>query len=650
MDQEQRMKELVQKLNRYAKEYYELDNPTVSDKEYDALYYELVGLEYTLGYSLPESPTHRVGGAPLKEFVRYTHRLRLYSLDKAKGKEELSAWFERLKKQFGYIPVMSVEHKFDGLTISITYRDGVLVTAATRGDGVVGEEVTAQVKTIKSVPLTIPYKGEIEIQGEGLMRLSSLKEYNEKAAVPLKNARNGVAGAIRNLDPKVTAARKLDFVAYNVGYFEGKLFTSQKEVNAFLKENGFLTDEIFFLTDSFDEVWNKLSEIEEGRPTYDFLIDGAVLKINDFALREEVGFTEKFPRWALAYKFEAEETTTTVKDIVWQVSRTGRLNPLAVLEPVDLMGVTVQRATLNNFGDIMKKGVKIGSRVFIRRSNDVIPEIMGVAEYPDGCKDAARPVCCPACGAPVKEEGVFYYCTNSAHCAPAIVAALDHFASKPCMNIEGFSEKTAELLYNECHVKYPYQLYNLTMDDLLTLDGFKEKKASNLLREIEKSKNVTLDRFLFSLGIPTIGKKAAKQLADRFGTLLNVANATVFDIMEIEDFGQIMAENVTNFFMDEANADLVKKLLDAGITFVAEEKKEGVFSGKTVVLTGSLASYKRSAAAAEIIERGGKVADNVSSSVNLVVVGTDAGSKLAKAQKLGIEIWDEERFLAELDK
>ncbi|MBO4538852.1 MAG: NAD-dependent DNA ligase LigA, partial [Clostridia bacterium] len=539
---------------------------------------------------------------------------------------------------------------FDGLTISITYRNGVLVTAATRGDGVVGEDVTAQVKTIKSVPLTIPYKGEIEIQGEGLMRLSSLKEYNEKAAVPLKNARNGVAGAIRNLDPKVTAARKLDFVAYNVGYFEGKLFTSQKEVNAFLKENGFLTDEIFFLTDSFDDVWKKLAEIEEGRPTYDFLIDGAVLKINDFALREEVGFTEKFPRWALAYKFEAEETTTTVKDIVWQVSRTGRLNPLAVLEPVDLMGVTVQRATLNNFGDILKKGVKIGSRVFIRRSNDVIPEIMGVAEYPNGCKDATRPVCCPACGAPVKEDGVFYYCTNSAHCAPAIVAALDHFASKPCMNIEGFSEKTAELLYNECHVKYPYQLYNLTMEDLLNLDGFKEKKASNLLREIEKSKNVTLDRFLFSLGIPTIGKKAAKQLADRFETLLNVANATVFNIMEIEDFGQIMAENVTNYFMDESNADLVKKLLDAGITFVSEEKKEGVFSGKTVVLTGSLASYKRSAAAAEIIERGGKVADNVSSSVNLVVVGVDAGSKLTKAQKLGIEIWDEERFLAELAK
>lgn len=645
-----RMKELVALLNRYAREYYELDNPTISDKEYDELYYELVGLEYTLGVTLPDSPTHRVGGRPLKEFVQYPHKQRLYSLDKAKGEGELSSWFDKLKKQFGYIPTMSVEHKFDGLTLSLTYKDGYLVTGATRGDGVVGEDVTAQVKTIKSIPLSIPYKGEIEIQGEGLMRLSSLKKYNEKATVPLKNARNGVAGAIRNLDPKVTASRKLDFVAYNVGYYEGKLFSTQQEVNTFLKQNGFLTDDIFFLTDSFDGVWNKLLEIEEKRPQLDFLIDGAVLKINDFSLREEMGFTEKFPRWALAYKFEAEETTTVVEDILWQVSRTGRINPLAVLKPVDLLGVTVQKATLNNFADILKKGVKIGSRVFIRRSNDVIPEIMGVAEYPDGCKDVTRPIRCPACGAPVKEEGAFYYCTNAEHCAPAIVASLDHFASKPCMDIEGFSEKTAELMYNELHIKYPYQLYSLTMDDLLSLDGFKEKKASNLLQEIQKSKNITLDRFLFALGIPTIGKKAAKQLSDKFSTLQNVANATVFDIIEIEDFGQIMADNVVDYFMDEKNNEQIKLLLDAGVTFVEEEKKEGVFSGKTVVLTGSLSSFKRSAAAAEIVDRGGKVADNVSSSVNLVVVGADAGSKLTKAQKLGIEIWDEERFLQELNK
>ncbi len=650
MDDIERIRELVPLLNRYAKEYYELDNPTVSDGEYDALYYELVSLEEKTGFVLPESPTHRIGGQTLKEFVQYPHKLRLYSLDKAKGSEELSAWFDRIKKQFGKIPKLTVEHKFDGLTLSLTYRDGVLVTGATRGDGTVGEEVTAQVKTIRCIPLTIPYKGEIEIQGEGLMRLSSLRKYNETASVPLKNARNGVAGAIRNLNPKVTASRNLDFVAYNVGYYEGKLFSSQEEVHAFLVEQGFLTDDIFFMTDKSSEVAEKLNEIEEHRPEMDFLIDGAVIKINDFALREEIGFTEKFPRWAVAYKFDAEETTTTVEDIVWQVSRTGRLNPLAVLTPVDLMGVTVQRATLNNYADILKKGVKIGSRVFIRRSNDVIPEIMGVAEEKEGLPETVRPNRCPACGAPVREEGAFLYCTDVEHCAPAIVSQMDHFASKPCMDIEGFSEKTAELLYNELQIEYPYQLYSLTTEDLLKLDGFKEKKAQNLLEEIEKSKKITLDRFLFALGIPTVGKKAAKQLADRFETLEKVSVATVSDIITLDDFGQIMAENVCRFFADEKNIECVKNLINAGISFVAEEKKEGVFSGKNVVLTGSLSSFKRSAAAKEIVERGGKVADSVSSSVNLVVVGEDAGSKLAKAQKLGIEIWDEATFLEMLKK
>ncbi len=639
------MHELVALLNRYAKEYYELDEPSVSDKEYDELYYELVGLEYSTGVTLPDSPTHRVGGATLKEFAQYPHKLRLYSLDKAKGKEELSAWFDRLIKQFGYVPKMTVEHKFDGLTLSLTYKDGVLVTGATRGDGVVGEDVTSQVRTIKSIPLFIPYKGEIEIQGEGLMRLSSLKKYNETANVPLKNARNGVAGAIRNLNPKVTAQRNLDFVAYNVGFYEGKTFLTQQDVNVFLKKMGFLTDDVFYLTDDFDTVWDKLAEIEQNRPSLDFLIDGAVLKINDFSLREEMGYTEKFPRWALAYKFDAEETTTVVKDIVWQVSRTGRLNPLAILNPVDLMGVTVQRATLNNYSDLLKKGVKIGARVFIHRSNDVIPEITGVAEYPDGCVDSVRPDRCPACGAPVKEEGAFLYCTNAEQCAPAIVASLDHFASKPCMDIEGFSEKTAELLYNECHIKYPYQLYDLTKDDLLGLEGFKDKKAANLLDGIAKSKTVTADRFLYALGIPTIGKKAAKQLIDRFDTVKSVANATVFDIMDIEDFGQIMAENVVNYFSEEKNVQVVSELFKRGISFVCEEKKEGVFSGKTVVLTGSLDSFKRSAAAAEIEARGGKMSDTVSAKVNLVIVGKDAGSKLDKAKKLGIEIWDEDRFL-----
>ena len=641
----ERMRELVDLLNKYAKEYYELDNPTVSDMEYDALYYELVSLENEYG-ALPDSPTHRVGGAPLKEFVPYTHKLRLYSLDKAKGFEELEEYFTKIEKSVGYLPPMTVEHKYDGLTLSITYNDGKIVSAATRGDGVVGETVTEQVKTIKTVPLTIPYKGEIEIQGEGLMRLSSLKKYNEKASVPLKNARNGVAGAIRNLDPKVTAKRNLDFVAYNVGYVSENIFKTQVDVNCFLRQNGFLTDDSFSVVKSFDEAKNAINRIEENRTKIDFLIDGAVLKINDFSIRDELGFTEKFPRWALAYKYEAEETTTVLKDVVWQVSRTRKLNPLAVLEPVDLMGVTVRHATLNNWLDIQRKGVKINSRVFIRRSNDVIPEITGIAELTPDSVDIKKPLVCPACGAPVKEEGAFLYCTNPEKCAPAIVATLDHFASKGCMDIDGFSEKTAELLYNEFSVKYPYQLYALTVEDLLKLDGFKQKKAQNLIDGINKSKDITLDRLIFALGIPTVGKKAAKQLADKFSSIDKLKSASVEEIVELDDFGQIMAENVFAYFHNEENLSQIEKLFESGVTIRQEEAKEGIFSGKNVVLTGSLSHFKRSQAAQIIHNLGGKTSESVSKSVNLVIVGEDAGSKYDKAVKLGIEIWDENKFLS----
>ena len=645
----ERMKELVDLLNKYAKEYYELDNPSISDMEYDALYYELVSLENEYGTRLPDSPTHRVGGEPLKEFVSYEHKIKLYSLDKAKGDAELDGYFGRLIKLVGKIPIMTIEHKYDGLTLSITYKDGNLITAATRGNGTEGETVTEQVKTIKSVPLTIPYKGEIEIQGEGLMRLSALKKYNEKASVPLKNARNGVAGAIRNLNPKITAKRNLDFVAYNVGYCSENIFRTQTEVHEFLKNNGFITDEVFTTVDNAEDAKKILKNIEEKRPQLDFLIDGAVLKVDDLALREELGHTEKFPRWALAYKFEAEETTTLLNDVIWQVSRTRKLNPLAVLEPVDLMGVTVKRATLNNWSDIQKKGIKLRSRVFIRRSNDVIPEITGLASLTENSIEIQKPLTCPACGAPIKEEGVFLYCTNEEKCAPAIVASLDHFAQKSAMDIDGFSEKTAELLYNEYKVKYPYELYNLKFEQLMSLEGFKEKKAMNLLTSIEKSKRTTLDRFVFALGIPTIGKKTATVLAETFRTFDALKTATVEDLLKLDDFGQIMAESVVNYFNDSNNVLLIEKLFEAGIVIEENEIKEGIFSGKTVVLTGSLSNFKRSVATEIIKERGGKMSESVSKNVNLVIVGSDPGSKLAKAEKLGIEIWNEERFIKALE-
>lgn len=646
----ERMRELVDLLNKYAYEYYVLDDPTVSDVEYDRLYDELVALEKELVFRLPDSPTLRVGGKPLKSFKPYTHKARLYSLDKAKSIEEVEGFFNRVKKELGYLPEMTLEHKFDGLTISLTYDNGMLVRGATRGDGEIGEDVTEQIKTIRTIPLTIKYKGLIEIQGEGIMRFSAFDEYNKTAEVPLKNPRNAVAGAIRNLDPKETAKRKLDFFAYNIGYREGIDFATQADMRKFIIDNGFLVGEQFEIINDIATLEKSLAHIEETRDDLDFLIDGAVIKVNDVAVRAELGYTEKFPKWALAYKFKAIETTTILRDVIWQVSRTSKLNPLAVLDPVDLMGVTVKRATLNNYSDIQRKGIKIGSRVLIRRSNDVIPEIMGVYEHTSESAEISPPEVCPACGAPVKAEGAFYYCTNKETCAPRIISVLDHYADKACMDIDGFSEKTAEQLYNYLHVDSPDKLYKLTLDDLKSLDGFKDKKANNLLDSIQKSKKTELSRFVFALGIPAIGKKASKELTAKFGSLEALRTATKEQIIEIDDFGDVMAENVVNYFSNPQNSALIDRLLECGIEFKAEEPlPEGPFSGYNVVLTGALTKYNRGKAQEIIRALGGTTSETVSKNVNLVVAGEDAGSKLQKAQKLGIKIIDEKEFLQIVD-
>lgn len=640
-----RMRELVELLNKYAYEYYVLDAPTVSDAEYDKLYDELKALEEELLFVLPDSPTKRVGAAPLKEFKPYTHKERLYSLDKAQSVEELKAFFARVEKAAGFFPDFTVEHKFDGLTLSLTYENGKLVRGATRGDGVTGEEVTEQIKTIRTVPLTIPFKGTVEVQGEGIMRFSAFDEYNLTASVPLKNPRNAAAGAIRNLDPAETAKRKLDFFAYNIGYHEGIRFDTQRAMREFIIENGFLYGKRFDVVNSEEAAEKAIRAIEEERDSLDYLIDGAVVKVDSVSLREELGYTEKFPRWALAYKYKANETTTLLKNVLWQVSRTSKINPLAVLEPVELGGATIQRATLNNYDDILKKGVKIGSRVLIRRSNDVIPEIMGVYEAHGDDKDILPPEVCPACGYPVRRDGAFYYCTNKTGCAPQIVSMLDHFADKQCMDIDGFSEKTAEQLYNELGVKTPDALYDLTEADLQGLDGFKEKKIANLLESVARSRHTTLDRFIFALGIPNVGKKTAKQLADHFRTLDALRRGTREEIATLDDFGLITADSIVSFFEDADNSATVDRLLSKGIVISEPEAAaEGPFSGKTVVLTGSLSRFKRSEAQKLIVRLGGAVADSVSSRVNLVVVGSDAGSKLQKAVKLGIEIMDEEKF------
>ena len=641
-----RMKELVEKLNKYAALYYEEDAPVVSDAEYDKLYDELRALEESEGYSLKNSPTHRVGGAPQKKFAQSKHLLRLYSLDKCRTKEEIAEWYARIVKAVGKEPEITAEYKFDGLTLNILYEGGEMVKAATRGDGVTGEEVTAQVRTIAGVPRKIGYTGRIEIQGEGIMRLSALSAYNAVSDEPLKNARNGAAGAIRNLDPAVTASRNLSFMAYNIGYSD-RHFSSQREMHEFLKEEGFETESDFTVLKGAEQAFAFAEKVNELRPDLDFLIDGVVFKVNDTALRDEIGYTEKFPKWAIAYKFKADEMTTVLRDVVWQVSRSAKLNPLAVLDPVDIGGVTVKRATLNNYGDILKKKVRIGDRVFIRRSNDVIPEITGVAEQSPDAREVEKPRVCPACGAPVKEDGAFLYCTGE-HCAPQIVSALDHFASKDAMDIDGFSEKTAEQFYNELHITSPVQLMSLRREDIEWLDRFGEKKAANLIAAIESAKDTTMDRLLFALGIDGIGKKTAKDLAARFGSFDALIAADRDALTAVDGIGGVLADNIIAFFAEESNRKLLADLFACGVTVRAEEKKEGVFTGLRIVLTGSLPTYKRGQATALIEENGGEVAASVSKTVDMVLAGEDAGSKLDKAKKLGIRIIDEGQFDAML--
>ncbi len=644
------MRELVDKLNKYAYQYYVLDEPTIADVEYDRLYDRLVALEKSTGVVLDDSPTRRVGGAPLSKFQSVKHLGRLYSLDKCQSIEELRAWLQKLESIYGKLPLCSLEYKYDGLTINLTYENGRLVRGATRGNGIQGEDVTAQVMTIKSVPLCIGYKGVLEVQGEGIMRLSELEKYNARPdVVPLKNARNGVAGAIRNLDPKVTAERNLEVNVYNVNYID-KQFGSGQEMIEFLRQNKFKVSEHYKLFDSVEGIIDGIEKIGKSRDSLDFLIDGAVIKVDNVAIRDELGFTEKFPRWAMAYKYPAQEVTTILKDVVWQVSRTGKLNPLAILEPVDLAGVTVTKATLNNYNEILRKDIKIGSRVFVRRSNDVIPEILGVAEHYPMSKDVPMPTKCPACGSAVVWDGAFIKCENYKNCAPAIVSAMTHFVSKEAMNIDGFSEKTIETLFNENKLRHFVDIYKLTPFDFADLDGFKSTKIGNILTAIEKSKKTTLERLIFALGIANIGKKASRQLAEKFGSLEKFQNATYDELVSIDDFGEIMANGVLEYWQNPQHRADVEELIRCGVEIEVVEQKTGVLTGKVVVLTGSLPTLKRSKAKQLLEDNGARVADSISKAVNLVVAGEDAGSKLEKAQKLGIEIIDETKLFELIGK
>lgn len=659
----QRMRGLIDKLNEASRRYYDQNESDISDDEWDAMYAELRKLEEKTGERMADSPTRRVGGAVMEGFEQHRHIARLWSMDKAQSEGEILAWAQRCEKQTteaGGLPKNSycVEYKLDGLTVNLTYDGGRLIQAATRGNGEVGEAILPQAMTIRTIPLTIPFTGRMEVQGEGIMRLSELKKYNETSAEPLKNARNAAAGALRNLDPQVTASRHLDAFFYQIGYIEGRSFETQQDMLDFMKTNGLNISPFVRPAQTIEEALEAVHQIEKERETLDFLIDGATIKITDMRTREVLGTTDKFPRWSIAFKFPAQETVTKLLKITWEVGRTGKLTPLAHLSPVDICGVTVKRATLNNYDDICRKRVRIGSEVWVRRSNDVIPEIMGVVwdgegEAPE--TDIQPPTVCPACGGPLvklRQDGVHLFCLNRTSCRPQAIARMAHFASRQGMDIETFSTRTAGLFYDELGVRSAADLYSLDREKLVALKGFGEKKADKLFAELEKSKDCELDAFLFAIGIPNIGKKTAYDLMAHFGTLEALMGATEQELVDIEDVGEIVASSITEYFADEENRRFVNRLLEVGVhpQMHMQEDAGTLFEGLTFVLTGTLPTLSRAQAQEMIRKNGGKATGSVSKKTSIVLAGESAGSKLDKARELGVTIIDEAQFLRMIEQ
>jgi DNA ligase (NAD+) len=642
------MDDLITEIDRLNYHYYTLDDPLLSDGEYDKLYDRLVNLENETGTILSYSPTTRVGGAILDKFEKHTHLNRLYSMDKAQGEDELKTWYERIERFVENYnnsninklpePEFIVELKFDGLTINLTYENKNLIMASTRGNGIIGEEILEQVKTIYSVPLRINYPGKIEVQGEGLMPLSELQKYNEINDEKLKNARNAAAGALRNLDPKVTKKRNLTAFFYNVGYIEEEIFKSDDDIKNFLRKNNFRVSKYNFKVKQFSEILDKIKKIEENRNNLDILIDGVTIKVNDIETRKALGYTNKFPRWAVAYKFEAEEISTKLLDVIWNVGRTAKVTPSAILEPVDIGGVTVKRATLNNYDDILRKKVKIGSRVLIRRSNDVIPEILGTLPSTEKTCDIEKPKICPYCGSHLYQDGVHIFCPNTLSCVPQLVSRLTHFASRDAMDIDGFSEKTIEKLMSTVDLKEIPDIYKLKYDDIIKIEGFKEKRTHNLLKAIGNSKNPNLENFIYALGIPNVGIKTARDLSNHFKSFNKLKNSNEEELISIGDIGEITAREIVKFFNDERINSSVDELFELGVSpKFHEDNSRKPLLDKKVVITGTL-EIPRKELEEKLISYGAKVTGSVSKNTDFVVAGENPGSKYKKAQSLGIEI------------
>ena len=657
--------ELIDKINELNYHYYTLDNPIVSDGEYDKLYDELLSIEKNTGYVNEFSPTQRVGGAILDKFEKHFHITRLYSQDKSQNITQLKDWLIRTKKlrdQYNKTHEDKLEelefiteYKFDGLTINLTYEDGLLKTAATRGDGISGEDVTKQVLTIPTIPTKIKEKSLIEIQGEAVMPLSSLKKYNEENEIPLKNARNAAAGAIRNLDTSQTKKRNLKAYFYQIST-NSLDFKTEEEKLKFLKEQKLPVYPYKKVIKKFDDIVKEIDFIKEERHHIDVLTDGVVIKVNDVKTQEVLGYTNKFPRWSIAYKYDPEEYTTTLLDVVWNVGRSGKVTPSAILEPVDFSGVTVQRATLNNYDDILRKKVKIGSKVFIRRSNDVIPEILGVVdENQENTKEIEKPDKCPYCNSELIEGNVHIFCPNSISCTPQLKARMVHFASRDAMDIEGLSEKTIELFINKLGIKEIYDLYDITYEDLINLESFKEKKTNNLLNAIENSKSCELNHFIHAIGIPNVGIKTARDLAEKYKSFDKLRESKQEDLIEIEDIGEKTAEDIVDFFNDPNIKKSLDILLSKGIKIKAIDtsEKSNSLDGMKIVITGTIENYKRNDIKNLIIKNNGDVTSSVSKNTDLVLCGEKPGSKKEKAEKLGVKILENQElfeFLKNLEE
>ena len=651
-----RMNELIDIINEADYNYHTLDNPTITDQEYDKYLRELFEIEEAHPEWVREdSPTQHAGGKIIEGFEKVAHKIPMMSLSDVFSESELIAFDERIKKE-GINPQYMCELKIDGLSVSLLYEKGKLVRAATRGDGVIGEDITHNVKTIKVIPLKLKEDVDIEVRGEIFMNKATLEKLNEerkaKGEPLLQNCRNAAAGSIRQLDSKIAASRKLDNFIYHLPDPEDYGLTTHNDALEYMRKLGFKINPNNRLVNNINEVLEFIEEKGKLRPSLAYDIDGVVIKVNDIAQQKKLGYTAKYPKWATAYKFPAEEVLTKLNDIIFTVGRTGQITPNAVLDPVIVAGSTVSRATLHNEDYVVEKGLKIGDIVSIRKAGDVIPEVVEAkVERRKGIeKDFVMIKECPMCNTPlIKKEGqVDYYCPND-KCPARNIEGLIHFSSRDAMNIDGLGDRIMEDFYNFGFIKNIVDIYNLKdhKQDLIRLEGFGDKSVNNLLEAIENSKQNSLEKLIFALGIPHVGAKTGKILAQHFNTLDNLINATEEALTIIPDIGDIIAKSIREYFSNEENMEIINKLKELGLNtnYLGKKiEKNDNFFGKSFVLTGSLELYTRDEAKEIIESLGGKTVDSVSKKTSVVIVGANPGSKYTKAKELDIPIWSEEEF------